>query len=161
MAREYLFSKAPEGLLNFELVALLGFLLVDSNFRVKLLGMETIDGNVVPARDAVQKYLGDALSKVNNEATDQNGGKLLAHWGKIGEDKTTRSKATIEDLLAWADANRTILDCLMENLKKFLNTQHPPTSDLPADNYSQCDFKAYDVVELLESARIMSWRRLL
>jgi hypothetical protein len=154
MAQKYLILEGPEGLLNFELVTLLGFLLVDSNFRLKLLATET-EGGSAAAKEAAQEYLGEGLSEVNGENTGHSGGDLMAHWGTKGP-----GKATIDDLLSWASTNKSSLDKLMENLKTFLNTKYPPSEQQPEDNYSQCDFNPHDVIELLESARFMSWRRL-
>jgi hypothetical protein len=155
MAKKSLLFKGPDGLMNFEVVTLLGLMILDSKVRGYLFEnqckKDDSESEITTVKGCMESFFDTPLRTVGGEETGQSGSGLLKKWN--GAEKG--SKARIDDLLEWAESNRKMLDCLRNDLTAFLKMKY----DAGENPYSECDFKAPDVLELLENARLTAWRQ--
>ena len=151
----YLTNKAPLGLTETEVMVFLGLMILDSKSR------DTIFGTSFerPAADALEKlevYLDPAVVGTSGNSTGASGKSQVLHWNQIvknpqNENDTYGAKMKIGTLFQWAEKNRDILN----DLRKTLNDAIKADS-----NYSQCDERAEEILDLIEYARIITLRRL-
>lgn len=152
MARKSLLLQGPGGLLPFEVIVLLGLMILDSKAKPYLFKKRRAENeDAATVKEGMAEFFKDAFEVVEEDATGQAVSDLMENWNGMGKG----AKVRLEDLIEWYEANHKMLDCLAGDLRAFLEAKYKDTED----PYSECDLKAADLLELLEDARLASWRR--
>ena len=144
MAKNYLTNKGPLGLLDMEMIVLLGVLLLDSKQNRKLFNKPNNDQAQLESNFTVM--LDRALNK--RGYTNSGSGQFL-FWKNRGN----AAKAGLKDLLKWVVANQNDIKDLRDSLQAFLENEYQNSNP-----YGQCDFSPEEVMDLFEAGRIIRYR---
>jgi hypothetical protein len=153
--KRYVTSKRPKGLTETEVMVFLGLMILDSKSRDTIFGT-TFEHTAVEARTELEKYLDVAVVGIAGNSTAVTGESQVKHWDEIernpnNANDTYGAKMRISTLLQWAEKHKDTFN----ELRKTLNDAIAADS-----NYSQCDERAEEILDLIEYARIITLRRL-
>jgi hypothetical protein len=153
--KRYLTNKAPKGLTETEVMVFLGLMILDSESRDTIFGTD-FERPAAAALEKLAVYLDPAMVGTSGNSTAASGESQVLHWNQIvknpqNKKDTYGAKMKIGTLFQWAEKNRDILN----DLRKTLNEAIAVDS-----NYSQCDERAEEILDLIEYGRIITLRRL-